>query len=152
MRFRFALRAARAPWWALLLVGCGGCSDKTGDHLVPPAETARQALEAGLKAWQNGGRPERLEGGPAVEVVDTLRRPGQKLKKFTVLGEVPGDGPRCFAVRLHLEAPAEEQRVRFVLVGIDPVWVFRYEDYEMLAHWECGAGGRPRAAKAGPTQ
>ena len=31
---------------------------------------------------------------------------------------------------------AELPVVRFVVFGIDPLWVFRQEDYEMFAHWE----------------
>jgi hypothetical protein len=70
--------------------------------------------------------------------------------RYTILGEAPGDAPRCFAVRLHLEEPQEEQRVRFVLIGLDPLWVFRHEDYEMLAHWECGVEDRVPVKRSAP--
>ncbi|HVW02959.1 MAG TPA: hypothetical protein VHB77_21545, partial [Planctomycetaceae bacterium] len=55
---------------------------------------------------------------------------------YQILGEVPGDTPRCYAVRLKLTDPDAEERARFVVVGIDPLWVFRYEDFQLIAHWD----------------
>ena len=46
------------------------------------------------------------------------------------------DETRAFAVRLSLENPPEVQVVRYLVVGNDPLWVFRQEDYEMISHWE----------------
>ena len=71
---------------------------------------------------------------------------------YAILGEVPCDGPRCFAVRLNLEGPTEVQEVRFVLYGIDPLWVVRYEDYEMIIHWECRPPGTARDSGPRPAQ
>lgn len=122
---------------ALLAGGCGG--NPSNARYTPPVEAARQALEAALHSWQKDLPPGKLEGSsPAVILVDNCRVPGQTLQGFTILGETPGEGPRCFAARLRLENPTEERRVRFVVFGIDPLWVFRYEDYEMMIHWECG--------------
>jgi hypothetical protein len=74
--------------------------------------------------------------------VDNCRLPEQTLDQFTILGETPGEGPRCLAVRVHLQNPEETQRLRFVIFGVDPLWIYRYEDYEMMIHWQCGAGER----------
>ena len=41
-----------------------------------------------------------------------------------------------FTVQLALDAPPAEVRVRYYVIGIDPVWVVRQEDYDMLTHWE----------------
>jgi hypothetical protein len=118
------------------LAGCGGRPDAT--RYVPAEAVAREALEAGLRAWQDGQPPGRVAGSsPAIEVVDTLRRPGQRLASFEILGEVPGNGPRCFAVRLALANPGEIVTERFCVLGIDPLWIFRQEEYEMFLHWEC---------------
>ena len=38
-------------------------------------------------------------------------------------------------MNLTLGNPAAELRERYVVVGRDPVWVIRYDDYEMLTHW-----------------
>jgi hypothetical protein len=90
-----------------------------------------------MKAWQAGEPAGRITSlSPAVEVADTHRRPGQRLVSYEVLGEVQGDSPRCFAVRLTLDNPREEQRARYYVIGIDPLWVLRHEDHEMLSHWD----------------
>jgi hypothetical protein len=126
---------------AALTAGCGG--DKGVGRYVPPTETARQALEAALRAWRDGRPPGKVETtAPEVVLVDNCRRPGQTLEGYTILGETPGEGPRCFAVRLLLQNPAEELRARFVVFGVDPLWVYRYEDYEMMIHWQCGQDER----------
>jgi hypothetical protein len=72
---------------------------------------------------------------PLIHVTDEHRRPQEKLIAYEILGEVPGDTPRCFAVDLQYDPPRRE-KARFVVVGIDPLWVFRLEDYQLLAHWE----------------
>jgi hypothetical protein len=125
---------------AAVLAVCGaGCGPRgnPAERYVPSAEAAREALTEALTAWQADRAPASVAGGAAVQLVDRQRQDGRKLRSFAVLGEVPGEGPRCFAVRLALGDPEEEKRVRFVIVGTDPVWVFRHEDYQMLLHWEC---------------
>jgi hypothetical protein len=72
---------------------------------------------------------------PAVHVTDTFRKPGEKLIDYRILGEVPSERKRCLAVELRFE-PERAERTRFLVVGIDPLWVFRQEDAENLAHWE----------------
>jgi hypothetical protein len=147
-----ALRRLRVPWWLVLLVGCGR-GETPPDRYVPSPATARHALEAALKAWQNGQPAGQIENpGVAIWMVDTHRRPGQKLERFTILGETPGDGPRCLAARLFLEAPPDELRARFVIMGIDPLWVYRYEDFEMMMHWECGLEERVSIPRPAPKQ
>jgi hypothetical protein len=133
----------RKPWLlpgllagVLLLVG--GCRRGPDQRFIPSEEAARHTLEAALAAWQNGKVPPGLvqEASPAVHLVDTQHRPGQKLAAFTVLGPTTGEAPRCYAVRLTLDEPREEVRARYVVVGLDPLWVLRYEDYEMISHWD----------------
>jgi hypothetical protein len=127
----------RAVVAGLLLVAVGCSEQPDPNRFYPPADRARQALEAALTAWQNGAPTGPVPGtaNPQVQLADNQRPPGQRLKSFTILGAAPGDGPRVFTVRLALEHPAAEQKVRFVVFGIDPVWVFRHEDYEMMSMW-----------------
>jgi hypothetical protein len=146
-----ARRPGRAPrwagWLALLLAGCGGGGHRTQDYL-PEASLARKAVEASLEAWKAGRPPGRLDSmTPAVVVTDTHRRPGQRLVEYEILGEVSGEGPRLFAVRLRLDNPAEEVKIRLVVVGIDPLWVIRQEDYQMLTHWQHHPEPAPAAGK-----
>jgi hypothetical protein len=126
-----------------VLVLAGALLARTGakgtgyERYIPSEDTAREALTAVLQAWQQGQGGEHLTDRlPTVEVVDSHRRPGQKLQGYAILGPVPGDSPRCFAVRLVLDAPHEEVKVRYVVLGLDPLWVMRYDDYEMMAHMD----------------
>jgi hypothetical protein len=119
----------------IFLCGCGG-SNRAARY-VPNESVARQALTTALTAWQQqGGTSLRLDGKTVIEVVDRYRRPGQTLSNFNVLGEVSGDGGRWFEVELQLANPTQTEQVRYVVVGIDPLWVFRQSDYEMLGHWD----------------
>ena len=129
----------RLGWAALLLVaGCAGRGPRAEDF-VPPEDAARAALDAALAAWARGELKTPVPGtSPGVEVADGLRAKGRLLLKYEILGPVPADAPRCFAVRLTLGNPAEERRERYVVLGLDPVWVWRYEDYVMLTHWDHG--------------
>ena len=132
------MRTSRVYWLALaaLLMGCG-----RGDpyaRYVPSEDSAESALKAGLEAWKAGAAtgPVADTAKPEVIVVDSWREPKQNLESYQILGEVPGNTPRCYAVRLNLGNPEAEQRVRFVIVGIDPLWVFRYEDFQLIGHWD----------------
>ena len=122
---------------ALLLSGCAG-RDALWERYVPEPELARRALTEALGAWQRGESAGRVTGaGPSIQVVDTHRVTAQRLERYEVLGEILGDGPRSFSVRLTLENPPDVRCVRYLVVGIDPLWVFREDDYAMIAHWEC---------------
>jgi hypothetical protein len=124
---------------ATVLIFAMGCAERA-DHsrYYPPEDKARTALEAGLIAWQQGSLANEVPGtkDTAVMWIDNQRSPGQRLKAFEVLGLAPGDGPRVFTVRLVVENPKAEIKTRFVVVGLDPIWVFRQEDYDMLIHWD----------------
>jgi hypothetical protein len=133
-------RAASACWLGLLLLGGAGCAGGGGgyDAYIPPRDQARHALEVSLNAWQHGRPPGRMDtDAPPVQAVDCKWLAGQKLRAYDIVGEVHGDSPRCFAVKLTLENPSQAQQVRYYVVGISPLWVLRQEDYDMLAHWEC---------------
>lgn len=122
-----------------LCLGCSPEPPSAKDRYVPAVELARQALQEVLIDWREGLAPgsiKRLAVG--VEVVDKQRKKGQTLDEFEILGEAPGEGLRCFAVRVKLSGPAVEEKVRYVVIGIDPLWVFRLEDYEALNQWSCG--------------
>ena len=122
-----------------LLAAAAGCSASAdASRYYPPEDRARQALDAALTAWQQGAPPGTVPGAadPAVEFVDSHNGPARRLKAYTVLGLAPGDGPRVFTVQLTLDGPAVGVRARYYVIGIDPVWVIREEDYDMLNHWD----------------
>ena len=119
--------------FAALLMGCGDPAAR----YVPSLTQAEAAVKASLEDWKKG-----LPAGPVsdtkptVFVVDSQRRELSVLSDYQILGEVPGNAPRCLAVRLRWANPEKEERTRYVVVGIDPLWVFRQEDYDLLSHWE----------------
>lgn len=130
------LRGCGAVLVTAVVVGCGGPGQRNSDF-VPTEDAARSALEAYLRAWTQGDTNPTIAGThPTVAVSDTLRTGGRTLVRYEILGAVPADAPRCFAVRLTLDRPAADLRERYVVVGLDPIWVWRYEDYVMITHWE----------------
>ncbi|MFO0937178.1 MAG: hypothetical protein U0798_11765 [Gemmataceae bacterium] len=118
--------------------GLWGCQrNPQASDFTPSEETATNALTASLDAWKNGDASSVVTGRqPAVETADGLRTKGRTLTKYEVLGFVPANAPRCLAVKLTLGNPAQELRERYVVVGIDPIWVMRYDDYLMVMHWD----------------
>jgi hypothetical protein len=131
------------PRWSVVLltlccvsisVGCG--SGDPAARYVPAAGDAEAALSTALEAWKAGTPTGPVPNtSPVIHVTDSFRRRDERLDGFRILGEVPGDTPRCYAVELQFDPPRQE-KVRYVIVGIDPLWVFRMEDYQLLAHWE----------------
>lgn len=69
--------------------------------------------------------------------VDQRRQPGQPLRAFSILNESRGEGFRRFQVKLSLAEPEETRVVAYCVFGIDPVWVYRSEDFDLIMHWEC---------------
>jgi hypothetical protein len=137
----YSHRAGRLLTGMILCLAMLGCRGGDGyDRYVPPIPAARAALDTALHAWQDGAPPGRIDTvSPVVQVVDSHRPAGQKLLSFEILGEVKGEGPRSFVVRLSLDPPRQEVKRRYCVLGINPLWVLPEEEYEMLTHWECFA-------------
>jgi hypothetical protein len=120
------------------LVIFAGCAEQPDvGRYYPPPERAQAALEAALASWQRGDPMGAVPGtgNPLIQVVDSKRSANQTLRGFMVLGVAPGDGPREFTVRLHFDDSSEGVRARYVVFGVDPVWVYRREDYELMCLW-----------------
>jgi hypothetical protein len=117
---------------------CGCSSQSDPGRFVPPTTAAETALRHALSAWKAGkpAGPVPDVGPPAVQVVDAGRKPGQVLADFRILGETQGPTGRTFVVQLNLKHPDLEERARYIVIGVDPLWVFRQEDYDLLAHWD----------------
>lgn len=131
---------------------CCGCSRAPdANRYVPAPEVARGALEAVLADWQAGlpcGPIDRLR--VKIESIDNQRKKGQKLAGFEILGEVAQPGVRCFAVRLEFQNATVPTKVRYVVLGIDPLFVYRQEDFELLNHWDHVMPGEEEDAGGGP--
>jgi hypothetical protein len=122
---------------AAVFLALAGCGKKAADYTPSPV-TAEDALRRALDAWKQG-----LPAGtvpdtqPPVQVVDAGRKPQQTLGDYAILGEAQGVASgRKFVVELDLANPPERVKTQYIVVGIDPLWVFRQEDYELLSHWE----------------
>ena len=124
------------PLISIWLSGCGDVDRSS--NFVPTVTVAESAIRSGLDAWKKGESVGIVAGthAPVVHVVDSHRKSGQVLVSFEILGEVPGNATRCFAVKAILTDPEKEERLRYIVVGIDPLWVFRQEDYDLLSHWD----------------
>lgn len=121
-----------AFWCFVVVAGCSKGSKV--EDFSPHTDNARAALEAALQHWQGGGIPGPVPGTtPATDVVDSRWKSGQKLMAFEVLGEESnGTGPRTFKVRLTVgKGPPSE--AKYVIVGIDPLLVYRDEDFKKLS-------------------
>ena len=122
-----------------LSIAAPGCARKRRPEDYTPAATlAQTALQEVLEAWQNQ-RPVRKQLGehlPTIEPVDRYRSPGQILRSYKILGEVSGSAGRTFEVELELDRPSQRRHDRYVVIGIEPLWVYHQSDYEMMCHWE----------------
>ncbi|MEX2315999.1 MAG: hypothetical protein WD669_02535 [Pirellulales bacterium] len=132
---RILLPSLAALLFSISIAGCG--SKKDFSRYLPPPELSERALDAALTAWRDGSQaPVVLDDKTRVEFVDDSRRPGQSLKEFRILGEVSRDAGRYYEVQLELDQPSKVENRRYLVIGINPLWVFRQADYEMLSHWD----------------
>jgi len=120
----------------LLSAGCSRSRNNVADY-TPSSEKAKQALETALNHWKDGNASGAVPGTtPVVQAVDTKWKAGQKLQGFEILGEdapsTDGAAPRFFKVRL-TPTSGPPLEARYVVVGIDPLWVYREEDYKAMS-------------------
>ena len=111
--------------------GCSGASSYQTETSV-----ARGALEASLNAWKSGEKAESLTSRqPVVHAVDEQWKSGKTLSGFEILAEGTADGNTYFDVKLSRgKEPVIE--TRFYVVGVDPIWVYRAEDYARLINMD----------------
>jgi hypothetical protein len=121
---------------AVGLSATAGCSGGGRVEDFTPAEAnARKALVAALDHWQGGGQSGAIPNtSPAVQVTDARWKGGQKIKSYEIVGAEPpaGTGPRWFKVRL-VPASGEAVETKYAVLGIDPLLVYRDEDYQKLS-------------------
>ena len=123
-----------------------GCTRTDDQRYVPASSQARDALTAYLQAWVTGDTPpSRKKGQPALQFADSLGE-GRKLESFEVVGELPVEGGRRFEVQLRFRDPPGQEKAQYIVLGIDPLWVVRLEDYHMITHWD-----HPMPTEASPT-
>ncbi len=132
---------------SLWLCGCG----RKNEDFIPTQEVAEAALEQVLDSWKAGKPAGEVAGTkPVIFATDTSRKPEQTLLAYRILGETPGTAGRMYAVVLDLDNPVEQIKTQYIVVGIDPLWVFRQEDYELLMHWDHYMPANPNANPPAP--
>jgi hypothetical protein len=127
--------------WVLLCAaatGCGGWQDPDRSPPYLPAwPEARAAVETALSGWRDGTPNHSPSGAPgSVMFLDKQRLPAQKLGSFAILSQSEVDNVRQFTVRLQIEGETSPRLVRYNVLGRNPAWVFRLEDFESICHWE----------------
>ena len=116
---------------ALILAPALGCFGSGTARYVPSEDASRKALEAALDSWKAGRAPGPVPGSsPAVSVVDSRRKPKQLLESYEIVKEENQEGHTFYSVKLTLKNPRAEEVARFVVVGRDPLWVYREDDYQ----------------------
>lgn len=117
------------------LIGCG----KSDADYIPSETIARDALSASLTSWQSGQALGTLKvGEAAVDTFDARWRDGKKLETFEIVSEIPTtEGPKKFTVKLKMADDKESIEDTYLVVGNNPLLVFRQQDYDKAS----GMGG-----------
>jgi hypothetical protein len=129
------------------LAGCRDAAEKPVELGVPGYAASKAALIASLNAWKANHRESGVIVGsnPAIGIVDATRTE-RSLLDYEVLGPLMVvQKARSFSVRLTLDTPPETVSARYLVMGRDPLWVFRQEDFERMIHWEHKMDNAPAA-------
>ncbi len=132
---------------AVLIVGLSGLLYMRGGQnrataFTPTPAVAQLTVKQALDAWQAGADAGEIVGTkPSIVVNDVNRKLGQVLERFEILGETPFRSVgkfegRNFVVKLELSNPKESIKTEYIVVGRDPLWVYRREDYELVMRWD----------------
>ncbi len=120
----------------LVAIGCARAPDGSATPLPKPAD-ARAAMEAALGCWKAGRPTGRRESTtPPVQIMDSFRKPGQSVDGWEILGQTTLERAVAMTVRVKFTRPEATETIRFLLLGTDPVLVFRQEDYDLMSHFD----------------
>ena len=119
-----------------LILGCSKPADPA--RFIPPEVDARSALETALESWKITGVKGQIPDvvSPTIHLIDSQVPAAKRLTSFLILGAAPGEGPRVFTVKLSFEQPSADTKAKYVIFGLDPLWIMRQEDFDMMTHWE----------------
>ncbi len=105
------------------------CTGKTVESYKPTSVTARAGIETALSTWKSGTAHGSITSvKPNLDVFDARWQAGAKLESFEILEEVTGKPEPHFKVKLKLVGKPEET-TEYLVVGIDPLLIFRQADY-----------------------
>ena len=117
--------------WALVFVCfAAGCTGKSVERYKPTNEVARKAIDTALSTWKSGTAHGSITSvKPSLDVFDARWQAGAKLDDYEILEEVSGKPEPHFKVRLKLAGKSVET-TEYLVVGIDPLLIFRQADYD----------------------
>ena len=119
---------------AISLAGCGTGEEK----YIPSENTAREAVDAALTAWKSGQAHGTVNSfAVPIDVYDARWQAGKKLETFEFVREEQSEGHRKFIVNMQLTGDKAAEEVTYLVVGNDPLLVFRQQDYDKAS----GMGG-----------
>jgi hypothetical protein len=124
---------------ALVLGALSGCSRLRNEmDILPETDKARGALDKALATWKAGQKMGTIDtGSQKIEVLERVWQSGKKLADYEIVKAEDKPGPRWFTVKLTLQG-SQPQQVSYAVLGIDPLWVYREEDYNQM----CGMGNK----------
>jgi hypothetical protein len=107
-----------------------GCARNTEQRYVPAVSDAREAVETVLDSWKSGEKHNTIKSSKVkIDLFDARRHAGKKLESYTIVDEIAGQTPRQFKVQLKI-AGQKEQMSTYMVIGSDPLSVFRDVDYK----------------------
>jgi hypothetical protein len=146
------LQAAARLLAAALGVSLSAGCDSGHAKYTPSSSEARASLEVALNAWRDGKPPTGIDAKPPVHVIDSVWQGGQQIEAFSIGDEQDvGDGTKQFAVKVVTKPKKDEQEVKFVVHGRDPVYVFREEDYVRTLNMDNNPVSRPPRTGSRPS-
>ncbi len=133
---RFCVFAACV--FSALMFSLAGCSSNGEAKYIPSEASAKEALNAALQAWQDGQAHGPITSYKVpIDTYDARWQAGEKLEQFEVIRSEQLDQHKAFIVKMKLASAPDEQEDTFLVIGNNPLMVFRKQDYDKAS----GVGG-----------
>ena len=127
------MRSRGLLWMGVIVLAGGGGG---GTAPIPSADEAKKSLQVTLDAWKAGQKPASLDAAtPRIEAVDFEWIAGKKLVEYAIGEETPELGTKTFGVKITL-APGGARDVKYMVMGKEPVRVYRDEDFKRMLNME----------------
>ena len=124
--------------FSALMFSLAGCSGNGEAKYIPSDASAHEALNAALQAWQDGHAHGPITSYKVpIDTYDARWQAGEKLERFEVIRSEQLDQHKAFRVKMKLANDPEEQEDTFLVIGNNPLMVFRKQDYDKAS----GVGG-----------
>ena len=125
------------------LAGCGG-----GSAPLPSTDASRRALRASLDAWKAGKAASTLSSEkPSIEVVDFEWKAGKVLTEYVIGDQAPGQGTQTFSATLTLKGEPAVKGVQYMVLGLDPIRIYRDEDFTRALNMDNAPGPTPKGRR-----